>query len=89
VETFAVSLGATSLRAHGLPWGRCRPSALSTSHDVVNRGRQGLTIQAYSPRMTSMTFYELVPGVGLRVLHSEAPAHRDPAEPGLRLATQP
>ena len=28
-----------------------------------------------------MTFYELVPGVGLRVLRTEAPAHREPAEP--------
>ena len=41
-------------------------------HDVVNGGdRQALSIHVYSPRLTSMTFYENRPGRGLTAVRTE------------------
>jgi hypothetical protein len=81
VEAFARGLGATRLHRRHLSRGSVSAFGAEYVHDVVNGGwRQALSIQAYSPRMTAMTFYELVPGVGFRVLRIEAPAHREPAE---------
>ena len=45
-------------------------------HDVVNAGQtQALSIQVYSPRLVSMTFYDFRRGHGLRPVREELTDH--------------
>jgi predicted metal-dependent enzyme (double-stranded beta helix superfamily) len=75
-ETYAASPDAPRLRRR-----RLRPGGLSAFgpdhvHDVVNTGRtQALSIQVYSPRLVSMTFYALRRGHGLEAVRTELSDH--------------
>ena len=75
-ETYADGWDAARLRRR-----RLRPGVVSAFgpdyvHDVVNAGRtQALSIQVYSPRLLSMTFYAFRRGRGLEVVRRELSDH--------------
>jgi hypothetical protein len=75
-ETYAADPDTARLRRR-----RLRPGASSAFgpdyiHDVVNIGRaQALSIQVYSPRLVSMTFYAPRRGHGLEAVRTELSDH--------------
>ena len=74
-ETFAAGPDATRLRRRRLDTGAVSAFGPDYIHDVVNAGQtQALSIQVYSPRLVSMTFYAVRRG-GLEPVRSEATDH--------------
>jgi hypothetical protein len=76
VETYAPGWDAPRLRHRRLPTGARSAFGPGYVHDVVNAGpTQALTIQVYSPRLVSMTFYEFRRGRGLEAVRRELSDH--------------
>jgi predicted metal-dependent enzyme (double-stranded beta helix superfamily) len=74
-ETYA-ALDVPRLRHRRLPPGAVSAFGPDYVHDVVNTGRsQALSIQVYSPRLLSMTFYSFGRGSGLEAVRSELSDH--------------
>ena len=75
-ETWAEGRAAPRLRRRRLPAGAVSAFGPEHIHDVVNAGRaQALSIQVYSPRLVSMTFYDFIRGHGLRAVREELTDH--------------
>jgi hypothetical protein len=76
VETWAAGLSALRLRQRRLDRGAVAAFGPEHVHDVVNAGRtQALTIQVYTPRLVSMTFYGFQRGRGLEPVRTELSDH--------------
>ena len=85
VETWATGLSATRLRQRRLDRGAVAAFGPEHVHDVVNAGRShALTIQVYTPRLVSMTYYAFHRGErrGLEPVRTELSDHPAVA-PGL------
>ena len=75
-ETWAEGRTAPRLRRRRLAAGAVAAFGPDYIHDVVNAGRtQALSIQVYSPRLVSMTFYDFRRGHGLQPVREELTDH--------------
>lgn len=75
-ESYADGRGALRLRRRRLAAGAVCAFGPDYIHDVVNAGRtQALSIQVYTPRLVSMTFYDFHRGRGLEAVRSELSDH--------------
>jgi hypothetical protein len=76
VETWATDLYTARLRQRRLDVGAVSAFGPEYVHDVVNAGRApALTIQVYTPRLVSMTFYSFRRGRGLEPVRTELSDH--------------
>jgi len=76
VETWATDLYSARLRQRRLDVGAVSAFGPEYVHDVVNAGRApALTIQVYTPRLVSMTFYSFRRGRGLEPVRTELSDH--------------
>lgn len=75
-ETYAARPGSSRLRHRRLGAGAVSAFGPHYVHDVINAGRtQALSIQVYSPRLVSMTFYAVRRGRGLEAVRTELSDH--------------
>ena len=75
-ETYAARPQSPRLRHRRLGPGHVSAFGEDYIHDVVNAGRtQALSIQVYSPRLISMTFYAVRRGGGLEAVRTELSDH--------------
>ena len=75
-ETWAEGRTAPRLRRRRLAAGAVAAFGPDYIHDVVNAGRtQALSIQVYSPRLITMTFYGFHRGRGLEPVREELSDH--------------
>jgi len=75
-ETYAEGPRTPRLRRRRLAPGAVSAFGPEYIHDVVNAGAtQALSIQVYTPRLVSMTFYDFHRGRGLEAVRSELSDH--------------
>jgi len=75
-ETYAAGPGATRLHRRRLNLGAVAAFGPDHIHDVVNTGDgPALTIQVYTPRLVTMTFYVFHPRRGLEAVRTELSDH--------------
>lgn len=76
LETYANHPSATRLRRHRLGAAAVTAFGPDYVHNVVNIGAtQALSIQVYTPRLVSMTFYAFHRRLGLEAVRKEASDH--------------
>lgn len=76
METYAAGTDATRLRRRRLGRGAVSAFGPDHIHDVVNiGGTPALTIQVYTPRLVTMTYYAFRPRRGLEALRTELSDH--------------